>query len=236
MNICRCFTAYCGYVAWHGIILIIRVWTFIIAHISVSSQCTCLVRGVPVQLREGVDQGLPSAPATHQCVPGHPARLHGSRDAIMATCSTAGCRGKPRGGEIECDKCKHNVVDLINRDNIIINELLMYANQHRRAALKDSIIQVLASHFTSEEINEGKTLLVTIYGEFILPDRKKNRKDSQNMSWENKGLSGFHWLFIWYWWTCWRDLSGIVFVEITEGSLWKCNRLKTSWEGSRNRG
>ena len=78
MNICRCFTAYCGYVAWYGlwIILIIRVWTFIIAHSLVPGQCTCLVPRVPIQLRELVDQGLSSSPATHPCVPGQPARLH----------------------------------------------------------------------------------------------------------------------------------------------------------------
>ena len=58
----------------------------------------------------------------------------------------------------------------------------MYANQHRHAVPKDSIIRVLASHFTSDEINAAKTILVTKYGEFILPDRKKNRRDSQNRS------------------------------------------------------
>ena len=131
MNICRCFTAYCGYVAWYGlwIILIIRVWTFIIVHALVHMPCATGSNPAPWVGRPGIIFVAGNAPV---CARPAGAVAQAAGDAIMATCSTAGCHGKPRGGETECDKCKHNVVDLIDRDNIIINELLMYANQHRQ--------------------------------------------------------------------------------------------------------
>ena len=102
----------------------------------------------------------------------------------MATCSTAGCKVKPRQNEIQCIKCKRQSDttsdDVVNYDNIIINEVLWYADQHRHAASKDAILKVLACHCSLEDVNIAKALMISKFGEYVNPERKKNRKDSHN--------------------------------------------------------
>ena len=65
-------------------------------------------------------------------------------------------------------------------DNVLISEVLMYADQHRHTSPKDAIIKVLASHFADEPINVAKAMLISKYGDLVDPERRKNRKDSHN--------------------------------------------------------
>lgn len=101
----------------------------------------------------------------------------------MAGCSTAGCKNKPRQNEALCAKCKKQSDSANNEhENIIVNEVLWYADQHRHAASKDSILKVMVCHFSLEDVNVAKTILVSKFGEHINAERKKSRKDSPNRS------------------------------------------------------
>ncbi len=65
----------------------------------------------------------------------------------MATCSTGGYKGNPKQNDTLCVKCKTQSAaasdDVVNYENVIINEVLWYADQHRYAASKDAILKVL---------------------------------------------------------------------------------------------
>lgn len=77
--------------------------------------------------------------------------------------------GKPKAHDMEADP-----------ECIVIDEALMYAAEHRGSAPKESIIRVLVSHFSIEEVNNAKGRLIGRLGEHINSEIKKNRKDSQN--------------------------------------------------------
>ena len=103
----------------------------------------------------------------------------------MAFCSTAGCKNKPKHGESLCAKCKKQNGSTatngdIDMDHVLINEVLWYADQHRHAASKESILKVLACNFSLDDLNDAKCLLLSKYGDQVNPERKKNRKCSQN--------------------------------------------------------
>ena len=70
----------------------------------------------------------------------------------------------------------------VKKHYLIIDEVLMYANQHRHSSTRDNLVKVLSCSFTLEEVVKAKDKLITELDELILSDRKKNRKDSQNRS------------------------------------------------------
>jgi hypothetical protein len=100
----------------------------------------------------------------------------------MAVCVAVGCKGKPKQNETLRSKCKKSSANAedVNYDNLIINEVLWYADQHRHAATKDGIIKVLTCHFSLDDVNTAKAMLLSKCGDYINPERKKNRKDSPN--------------------------------------------------------
>ncbi len=55
----------------------------------------------------------------------------------MSVCITVGCKNKPKLNGNLCAKCRKNSASAeeVNYDNLIINEVLWYADQHRHAAL-----------------------------------------------------------------------------------------------------
>ena len=63
---------------------------------------------------------------------------------------------------------------------MLVNETLMYIDQHRHRASKDSIIQVTSTYYSQEELNKAKDKLIGAHGDHINAERKKARKDSQN--------------------------------------------------------
>ena len=103
----------------------------------------------------------------------------------MANCSTEGCKGRPRGTDTLCKKCKNkkNAAenDYINED-IIINEVVWYIDQHRHAATKDNIIRAVSCFYDTDEIDAAKKELVTRFGDHIDAELKKSRRDSQQRS------------------------------------------------------
>lgn len=103
---------------------------------------------------------------------------------MLAVLTTEGCKGKPKHGDTLCVKCKRNAAayEDVDAENIVINEILWYTEQHRHTASKDAILKVLVCHCSNEDIIAAKNLLIAKYGEHINPERKKTRKVSPNRS------------------------------------------------------
>ncbi len=79
-------------------------------------------------------------------------------------------------------KCKRAAANYeeINYENVIITEVLWYADQHRHSATKDDILKVLSYHCSMDDVNSAKVLLVSMFGDHVNPERMKNRKGSHN--------------------------------------------------------
>ncbi len=58
----------------------------------------------------------------------------------------------------------------------------MYTEYYRHTSAKDNIARMLACHFTIEDLNKAKGVLMDKYGDIVNPERRKNQKDSQNRS------------------------------------------------------
>lgn len=103
-------------------------------------------------------------------------------------CNTANCKGKPKHGETLCAKCKKSTAvgaTSQNNDNnqqpeLVVNEVLMYAEYHRNGAAKDNIIRVIASHFSVEDLYAARGVLIEKGGALISADLMRSRKDSNN--------------------------------------------------------
>ncbi len=98
----------------------------------------------------------------------------------MATCNTTGCKDKPWQNETLHVKCKRAAANYeeINYENVIINEVLWYADHNGHSVSKDGILKVLSCHCSMDDVNTAEALLVSQFGDHVNPDLKKNRKDS----------------------------------------------------------
>ncbi len=99
----------------------------------------------------------------------------------MAVCMTVGCKGKPKQNETLCGKCKKNSAsnednghsDQLVQPSMVVNEVLMYAEYHRYTSARDNIARVLACHFTIEDLNMAKGVLMDKYGDIVNAEEGK---------------------------------------------------------------
>ena len=103
----------------------------------------------------------------------------------MASCDTDGCKGRPKATETLCKKCKTKKNEGENgcvHDDIIVNEVIWYIDQHRHAATKDNIIRAVSCFYDNEDMEIAKGVLISKFGEYIDAELKKSRRDSQQRS------------------------------------------------------
>lgn len=86
-----------------------------------------------------------------------------------------------KSGEATNATASSNSRTEINKHCVILDEVLMYANQHRHSS-RENLVKVMSCSFALEEVVKAKDKMITELDELILSDRKKNRKDSQNRS------------------------------------------------------
>ena len=118
----------------------------------------------------------------------------------MPSCELPGCRSKQRAqvredGRKLCDRCFQKEIEAsenVTNDEVededrpasdvprlVINELLMYCDNHVKNSSRDAIKRVVIDFYTPEEIGNAKTILWELYGEEML-GTIPNRQDSVN--------------------------------------------------------
>ena len=108
----------------------------------------------------------------------------------MGTCTK--CQGIARGDSTQCASCrdtgngsKKGDDRQLRTPNVVLSEVLMYAEYHRHGASRDAIVKILSTFYTPEEIREAKNVLWHEFEEKILgvvPTRQTSVNRTEQMA------------------------------------------------------